>query len=77
MTRNKKSITVDARTAGMLNSFFDQCVICKLRRENNLSCFGCVYYEKCLTNNKDIVEKLNSTLKGFPKRNPPDGIVFN
>ncbi len=75
--KKKKAITADARTEGMLDSFFDNCAVCKLRRESNLPCYDCIYYNKCLSNKRDIVEKLNATLKGYAKRNPPDGKVFN
>ncbi len=54
-------------------SFFERVTICKIRRTDGLTCRNCVYIDSCKLNEKDIVDKLNSTLHGYKPRHPEKG----
>lgn len=72
MARRKK----EQIKAQLANSFFEKCTVCKIRREDNLTCRNCVNFDICKINEKNIVERLNDTLHGYKPRHPEKGIYI-
>ena len=72
MARRKK----EQVKSQLANSFFEKCTVCKIRREDNLTCINCVNFEECKENKNDIVYRLNDTLIGFKPRQPQNGIYI-